>query len=249
MSIFKDLTQDDQDSVRLLAVEGCASLGKLLEPQNCVAHILLVELEAQAAAHGLPMVATKNGGPVDIHRALNNGLLVNPHDQQSIANALLKLLLEKNLWVDCRKNGWKNIHLFSWPEHCQTYLTRVAACRMRYPQWQTDTPEDEMAAEESFNDSLRDVQDMSLRLSVDGDKSSLNESLDVTSGDHEVQDQVKRVLSKMKSDSVPKDHEDGNKLPDNVSRFALLTAVPASETVEFLASGKIQVRSGDVNIF
>jgi hypothetical protein len=30
----------DQDSVRLLAVEGCATLGKLLEPQDCVAHIL-----------------------------------------------------------------------------------------------------------------------------------------------------------------------------------------------------------------
>lgn len=83
-----------------------------------------------------------------------------------------------------------------------------------------------MAAEESFNDSLRDMQDMSLRLSVDGDKSSLNESLDVTTtfGDHEVQDQVKRVLSKMKkSDSGPKDHEDGNKLPDNVSsKYPLL---------------------------
>lgn len=32
----------DQDSVRLLAVEGCAALGKLLEPKNCVAHILPV---------------------------------------------------------------------------------------------------------------------------------------------------------------------------------------------------------------
>ncbi|MCE0480618.1 hypothetical protein HAX54_037637 [Datura stramonium] len=49
-----------------------------------------------AAAHGLPMVATKNGGPVDIHRALNNGLF-RPHDQQAIADALLKLVSEKNL--------------------------------------------------------------------------------------------------------------------------------------------------------
>ena len=32
----------DQDSVRLLAVEGCAALGKLLDPQDCVAHILPV---------------------------------------------------------------------------------------------------------------------------------------------------------------------------------------------------------------
>ncbi|RVW78958.1 Serine/threonine-protein phosphatase 2A 65 kDa regulatory subunit A beta isoform [Vitis vinifera] len=36
MSIFEDLTQDDQDSVRLLAVKGCAALGKLLEPQDPV---------------------------------------------------------------------------------------------------------------------------------------------------------------------------------------------------------------------
>ncbi|XP_030507407.2 probable sucrose-phosphate synthase 3 [Cannabis sativa] len=161
----------------------------------------------EAAAHGLPMVATKNGGPVDIHRALHNGLLVDPHDQQEIADALLKLLSEKNLWHDCRKNGWKNIHLFSWPEHCRTYLTRVAACRMRHPQWQTDTPGDEIDEEESFNDSLIDVQDMSLRLSVDGEKNSLNGSLDSSSAiaDPELHDQVNKVLSKIKK---PKSSDD-----------------------------------------
>lgn len=130
-------------------------------------------------------------------QALNNGLLVDPHNQEAIANALLKLVSEKNLWNDCRKNGWKNIHLFSWPEHCRTYLTRVAACRMRHPQWQTDTPTaDDLAAEESLNDSLKDVQDMSLRLSVDGERTSLNESLDhvaAIGGDPELQDQVKQV--------------------------------------------------------
>ncbi|KAF9593164.1 hypothetical protein IFM89_020460 [Coptis chinensis] len=69
MSIFDDLTQDvlhmldpdvrdqDQDSVRLLAVEGCAALGKLLEPQDCVAHILPVivnfsqELSSDSSQH------------------------------------------------------------------------------------------------------------------------------------------------------------------------------------------------------
>ncbi|XP_073003315.1 probable sucrose-phosphate synthase 2 [Typha latifolia] len=165
----------------------------------------------EAAAHGLPMVATKNGGPVDIHRALNNGLLVDPHDQKAIADALLKLVSEKNLWQECRKNGLRNIHLFSWPEHCRTYLTRVAACRMRHPQWQTDTPTDDMAMEESLGDSLKDVQESSLRLSVDGEKNSLNGSaydaaeIEIgTAGqdDPELQDQVKRILSKIKK-SVP----------------------------------------------
>lgn len=126
----------------------------------------------EAAAHGLPMVATKNGGPVDIQRALNNGLLVDPHDQQGISEALIKLLADKNLWQECRKNGLRNIHLYSWPEHCRQYLTRVAACRMRHPHWQNDTPADEAAAyEESLCDSLMDVQELSLRLSLDGDKS------------------------------------------------------------------------------
>ncbi|CAI8586785.1 unnamed protein product [Vicia faba] len=150
----------------------------------------------EAAAHGLPMVATKNGGPVDINRALNNGLLVDPHDHQAIADALLKLLSEKNLWHECRKNGWKNIHLFSWPEHCRTYLTRVDACRMRHPQWQDTAPEDDVDvdSEESFNDSLRDVQDMSLRLSVDGEFVAAN------SGGNglDMQDQVKNILSRIR---------------------------------------------------
>jgi sucrose-phosphate synthase len=227
---------------------------------------------------------------------------VDPHDQQAIASALLKLLSEKNLWQECRKNGLKNIHLFSWPEHCRTYLTRVAACRMRHPQWQTDTPGDEMAADESLNDSLKDVQDMSLRLSVDGEKYSLNGSLDLSAaaGDRELQDQVKRVLSKIKKpESDPKDLESGNKLLENVaskypmlrrrrrlivialdcydnhgapeekmiqivqeiikaarldsqiarvSGFALSTAMPVSETIEFLTSGKIQVNEFDALI-
>ncbi|GLT61021.1 hypothetical protein SLA2020_337570 [Shorea laevis] len=256
----------------------------------------------EAAAHGLPMVATKNGGPVDIQQALNNGLLVDPHDQQGIADALLKLVSEKNLWQDCRKNGWKNIHLYSWPEHCRTYLTRVAACRMRHPQWQTDTPGDETFVEEmSFNDSLKDVQDMSLRLSVDGEKTSLNESLDhaaAADGDPELQDQVKRVLSKIKKpESELKDTEggkldklaskypflrrrrrlivialdcyDGKGCPEKkmiqvvldilkagrldsqtarVTGFAISTAMPLSETLNFLKSAKIQVTEFDALI-
>lgn len=144
---------------------------------------------------------------------------MDPHDQQAIADALLKLLSEKNLWHECRKNGWKNIHLFSWPEHCRTYLTRVAACRMRHPQWKNDTPEDDIAADESFTDSLKDVQDMSLRLSID-DRSSLNESLDIAagSGGPEMQDQVKRVLSKIKKPDSVQNNDAKNKPPlDNVS--------------------------------
>lgn len=150
---------------------------------------------------------------------------MDPHDQQAIADALLKLVSEKNLWHECRRNGLKNIHLFSWPEHCRTYLTRVAACRMRHPQWQTDTPADELAAEDSLNDSLKDVQDMSLRLSVDGEKTSLNESLDVAAaGDNpQVQDQVKKVMSKMRRpEPGARDSDADRKLADMPSKYPML---------------------------
>lgn len=126
----------------------------------------------EAAAHGLPMVATKNGGPVDIHRVLDNGLLIDPHDQWSIADALLKLVADKHLWARCRQNGLKNIHLFSWPEHCKTYLSRIASCKPRHPQWQRSEDGLGNSESDSPSDSLRDIQDLSLNLkfSLDGEK-------------------------------------------------------------------------------
>ncbi|XVE53595.1 hypothetical protein DITRI_Ditri03aG0014900 [Diplodiscus trichospermus] len=141
----------------------------------------------EAAAHGLPIVATKNGGPVDIHRVLDNGLLVDPHDQQSIADALLKLVSDKQLWARCRQNGLKNIHLFSWPEHCKTYLSRIAMCKPRQPQWQRSDVGFENTEPNSPGDSLRDIKDLSLnlKLSLDGEKSegtgsgTLDNSLDI----------------------------------------------------------------------
>ncbi|GMI88486.1 sucrose phosphate synthase 1F, sucrose-phosphate synthase A1 [Hibiscus trionum] len=141
----------------------------------------------EAAGYSLPIVATKNGGPVDIHRVLDNGLLVDPHDQQSIADALLKLVSDKQLWARCKQNGLKNIHLFSWPEHCKTYLSRIAMCKPRQPRWKSGGVGFENPEQNSPGDSLRDVQDLSLnlKLSLDGEKSegvgtgAIDNSLDI----------------------------------------------------------------------
>lgn len=105
-------------------------------------------------------------------QVLDNGLLVDPHDQQSIADALLKLVSDKQLWVRCRQNGLKNIHLFSWPEHCKAYLSRIISCKPRQPQWQRSDDGLEKLESDSPGDSLRDIQDLSLNLkfSLDGDK-------------------------------------------------------------------------------
>lgn len=120
----------------------------------------------EAAAYGLPVVATRNGGPVDIIKALNNGILIDPHDQKATADALLKLVADKNLWLECRKNGLKNIHHFAWPEHCRNYLSHIEHCRNRHP---TSRLQIIPTLEEPMSDSLRGVEDLSLKFSIDVD--------------------------------------------------------------------------------
>ncbi|KAK6118364.1 hypothetical protein DH2020_047935 [Rehmannia glutinosa] len=132
-----------------------------------VPDIYRLAAKTKAAARGLPIVATKNGGPVDIHRVLDNGVLVDPHDQQSIAEALLKLVADKHLWARCRDHGLKNIHLFSWPEHCRTYLARVTSCKQRHPKWQRSDDTHTGSESDSPGSSLRDIQDLSLKMSLD----------------------------------------------------------------------------------
>ncbi|KAJ7949934.1 Sucrose-phosphate synthase family protein [Quillaja saponaria] len=145
----------------------------------------------EAAAYGLPVVATKNGGPVDIIKALNNGLLVDPHDQKAIADALLKLVADKNLWLECRKNGLKNIHRFSWPEHCRNYLSYAEHCRNRHPNSRLDIMP---IVEEPISDSLRDVEDLSLRFSIEGD-SKMNGEIDPATRQKEIIEAITRMVS------------------------------------------------------
>ena len=59
----------------------------------------------QAAAHGVPTVATKNGGPVDIMQTLHHGILVDPTNSKAIADALLRILTNSSLWDEYSHNG------------------------------------------------------------------------------------------------------------------------------------------------
>lgn len=80
----------------------------------------------EAAASGLPVVATENGGPVDIIANCNNGELVDPLDKSAITDALLKLLQNKKVWSQKAKNGIKGVRKhYSWQAHAKTYLKKV----------------------------------------------------------------------------------------------------------------------------
>ncbi|KAJ3679147.1 hypothetical protein LUZ60_017158 [Juncus effusus] len=150
----------------------------------------------EASAYGLPIVATKNGGPVDIQRVLDNGILVDPHDQNAISDALYKLVSDKQLWAKCRQNGLKNIHQFSWPEHCKTYLSKIITLKPRHPMWKnTDENIDNVNNDsdlDSPNDSLKDIKDISLNLtlSLDGD-----ENVNSGSGKSKLENVIKKLSS------------------------------------------------------
>jgi len=82
----------------------------------------------EAAACGLPFVATENGGPVDIVKNCHSGLLVDPLDTKAIAEAIKKLLLDEELWRSQSNNGIESVaEKYSWQAHANSYLDSIAS--------------------------------------------------------------------------------------------------------------------------
>jgi sucrose-phosphate synthase len=82
----------------------------------------------EAAASGLPVVATENGGPVDIIANCNNGELIDPLDRDAIAAALLKLLRDREAWERASKNSLRGVRRhYSWQAHARSFLDKITA--------------------------------------------------------------------------------------------------------------------------
>jgi sucrose-phosphate synthase len=80
----------------------------------------------EAAASGLPLVATENGGPVDIIRNCRNGELIDPLDREAIANALIRILSDSAYRNELVRNGIAAVRdRYSWHAHADTYRRQI----------------------------------------------------------------------------------------------------------------------------
>lgn len=80
----------------------------------------------EAAASGLPILATNDGGPRDIIANCHNGLLIDPLDLKGIEQALLRALTERDEWTAWSEQGLRGVHEhYSWKRHVERYLRDV----------------------------------------------------------------------------------------------------------------------------
>ena len=80
----------------------------------------------EAAASGLPIVATEDGGPRDIVGNCHNGVLIDPLDSGAIAAALIALLEDPQNREHHAENGLRGVREhYSWEAHAKRYLSIV----------------------------------------------------------------------------------------------------------------------------
>ena len=113
----KDLAGDDIPMLYRLAAatHGVHVNAALTEPFG----LTLLE----AAASGLPVVATNDGGPRDILARCNNGVLVDPLRPASIADGIKSVLLDFEAWNTASASGLAGVRkYFTWKAHAQSYV-------------------------------------------------------------------------------------------------------------------------------
>lgn len=80
----------------------------------------------EAAACGLPVIASPTGGPKEILEQCDNGILVDVEDPAAIADALKKIIADQSLWDKYSANGILAANQrYSWTAFADKYVTVI----------------------------------------------------------------------------------------------------------------------------
>jgi sucrose-phosphate synthase len=80
----------------------------------------------EAAASGLPVVATRNGGAREVVEDCRNGLVVDPTDTEGLGRAIRDALTDRPRWTAWQKNGMRAVsRRYTWDAHAKVFVNRV----------------------------------------------------------------------------------------------------------------------------
>ncbi|PZO65054.1 MAG: hypothetical protein DI498_09970 [Paracoccus denitrificans] len=86
----------------------------------------------EAARFGLPVVATRNGGPVDIIGAIGHGVLIDPLDLDAIAAACTGIVSDPAQWQRYAANAARHHHAFDWNSWADQVMTVCHRVKRRF---------------------------------------------------------------------------------------------------------------------
>jgi len=138
----------------------------------------------EASACGLPIVATNDGGPVDIVDNCASGLLVDVQSTEEITEAIRRILIDPELWDTFSNNGINGVRShYSWKAHCtktvELYCQSLPECRERNNKTQ---PRNRRQGRPSYGKRLTGIQRLfitDIDNTLIGDHESLHRLLDI----------------------------------------------------------------------
>lgn len=136
--VFQNHLKDKVHFVDISSQKDLASLYRITaESRSVFASVALYEpfglAIIEAMACGLPVVATKNGGPTDIIREeFMEGLLVDPQNIEDIRVKTEKLIVP-DLYDQIKVNGIKRVlSTYTWKSTAKEYLENIDKMRFEY---------------------------------------------------------------------------------------------------------------------